>query len=150
MIQHQLAEIKVSYTPHQFVSKIQITHSQDAHKVLRELWDKEMIAYKEQFYVLLLNNANSILGYNHLATGGSCGVIADVKQIIQLALTTNAQGLLLAHNHPSGNKKASRQDIELTNKVKQACVFHEIQLLDHLILMPTGDEYVSMADEGLL
>ena len=69
---------------------------------------------------------------------------------MQLAITTNSQSIILCHNHPAGNKKASRQDIELTKKVKEACRCMDIQLLDHLILMPDEVEYLSFADEGLM
>lgn len=149
MITNKVAEVQVKYFPNKFISDIKITASQDAHDVFRSLWSDD-IGYKEHFYVLLLNNANRVLGFNHLATGGSSAVIADVKHIMQLAIKTNAQSLILAHNHPSGNKKASKQDIELTKKVKEACRCMDIALLDHLILMPYEGEYLSMADEGLI
>ena len=104
----KVAEVQVKYFPNKFISDIKITASQDAHEVFRSLWTDD-IGYKEQFYVLLLNNANKVLGFNHLATGGSSAVIADVKHIMQLAIKTNSQSIILGHNHPSGNKKASNQ-----------------------------------------
>lgn len=107
------------------------------------------IRVKEEFYILLLNRANMVIGYNQLAVGGSSGVIADVKHIMQLAIKTNSQSIIIANNHPSGNKKASRQDIDLTGKVKGACKCMDIELLDHLILMPE-EGYLSMADDGLM
>ena len=146
---NKVAEVQVKYFPNKFISDIKINASQDAHELFRSFWTDD-IGYKEQFYVLLLNNANRVLGFNHLATGGSTAVIADVKHIMQLAIKTNAQSLILAHNHPSGNRKASRQDIDLTNKVKNALKLMDISLHDHIILMPDDGEYLSFADEGLL
>ena len=67
---------------------------------------------------------------------------------MQLVIKANASSIAVAHNHPSENKKASRQDIELTNKLKEACKLMDIQLLDHLILC--GEDYYSFADQGLL
>ena len=148
-ISNKVAEVKINYKPKKFTSKLKITNSEDAHKFLRSIWS-DQIGYKEQFYVLLLNTGNYILGYNLLGTGGTAGVVADVKIILQLAIKTNAQNIIISHNHPSGNKIASKQDLELTNKLKNALKLLDMNLFDHLILMPHEEEYLSMADEGLL
>ena len=76
------------------------------------------------------------------------GTIVDVRLIFAAAIKANAVGLILAHNHPSGNLKPSYIDIQLTKRVKEAGQLLDIQLLDHLIL--TSDGYLSMADEGLI
>ena len=76
------------------------------------------------------------------------GTVADPKLIFVAALKSGATGVLLAHNHPSGNLTPSQADIDLTRKIKEGGKLLEIQLLDHLII--TSEGYYSFADEGLL
>jgi DNA repair protein RadC len=71
-----------------------------------------------------------------------------VRLIMQAALLTNSVALILAHNHPSGNLKPSRQDMDITKQVRDAAQFMRIKILDHIILSDT--EYYSFADEGML
>ena len=96
--------------------------------------------------MLLLNRANKVLGYVLLSLGGTAGTVVDPKVIFQAALKTNAHGIILCHNHPSGNLTPSSQDISLTKQLRDAGKFLEIALLDHLILTTEG--YYSFADEG--
>ena len=72
----------------------------------------------------------------------------DVKIILQHALLAHASSIILAHNHPSGNLKPSREDLSTTRRIKVACELLEVSLMDHLIL--TDATYHSMADTGEL
>jgi DNA repair protein RadC len=141
--QNIISEVQISYHLENSTG-VSISSSNEAFKVLQSVWN-EHISYKESFYVLLLNRANIVLGYNLLSIGGGTGTVVDIKHLLQLALKTNASGVIVAHNHPSGNLKPSRQDKTLTKKVKQASGLLDIQLLDHLIITETG--YFSFADE---
>ena len=125
-----------------------IQTSKDAYQVLLQRWDEGKIEYVEQFAILLLNGANKVLGVYKVSSGGVTGTVADPKQIFTAALKANACGLVLSHNHPSGNLKPSRQDEQLTSKIKEAGSFLDIKVLDHLIV--TSETYYSFADEGLL
>jgi len=102
----------------------------------------------EEFWVLLLNRANRITKKKQISLGGVAGTVADPKIIFKLALEELASGIILAHNHPSGNLTASLADIDLTKKLKEAGKLLDIQVLDHLII--AGKRYFSFADEGLL
>ncbi|MCB0744313.1 MAG: DNA repair protein, partial [Ignavibacteriae bacterium] len=79
---------------------------------------------------------------------GVSGCIVDCKCIFQSALTGNASSIIIAHNHPSGNLKASGADMALTRKVAEGAKVLDITLLDHLILTPSS--FLSFADEGML
>ena len=103
---------------------------------------------QEEFKVLLLNQSNKVMGIYHAAAGGITGTVADPRLILAAALKSLAISIILCHNHPSGNVKPSRQDEELTLKIKEAAKYHDIQVLDHPVI--TNDEYYSFADEGLL
>jgi DNA repair protein RadC len=103
----------------------------------------------ESMQLVLLNRANQVLGITNLSKGGTIGTVCDVKLVFQYAINANACGIILAHNHPRGNKAASNEDIKLTNLVKEAGKFFNIPFLDHVILTQY-DGFLSMADEGLL
>ncbi|PZR32030.1 MAG: hypothetical protein DI538_20115 [Azospira oryzae] len=102
----------------------------------------------EEFWVLLLNRANRLIKKKRVSEGGVSGTVADPKIIYKMALEELACGIIIAHNHPSGNLTASQSDLLLTKKLKEAGKLLEIQLLDHIIV--AGPKYLSFADEGLM
>jgi DNA repair protein RadC len=143
----KLAEIEVTYNPKVKPSeRVKITSSSDAEKVLRSIWNQPL-ELKECFYALYLNRANKVLGYLLVSIGGVSGTVVDVRNIFQTALKVNCTSVILGHNHPSGNPVASDADLKITKKLKDAGAFLDIQVLDHIILLP--EEYTSLADEGL-
>jgi DNA repair protein RadC len=143
----KIAEIQVMYNPKIKPSeRVQVTSSNDAEKVFRCIWEYP-IELKECFYALYLNRANKILGFLLVSVGGISGTVVDVRNIFQTALKVNSTSVILAHCHPSGNPVASDADLKITKKLKDAGAFLDIQVLDHIILLP--EEYTSLADEGL-
>ena len=146
-IDYTVGEVELSYKP-KFKSLHQVTCSEDAYKYMLSTYKKGTICYKEYFKVLFLNQANQVLGYTLISEGGITETCADVRLIMQAALLTNSVALILVHNHPSGNLKPSRQDIEITKQVKDAARLMRITVTDHLILTDAG--YYSFADEGEL
>ncbi|MEO7988630.1 MAG: JAB domain-containing protein [Chryseolinea sp.] len=147
--QWQVAEIQLSYKSNVKPSlRPKITSSRDAHQILKESWSETSIELFEEFKVLFTNRANKVLGILEVSSGGISGTVADPKLIFAGALKASACGIILAHNHPSGNLQPSQADIELTKKIKEGGRFLEIQVLDHIII--TSESYYSFADEGLL
>lgn len=102
----------------------------------------------EEFAVLFLNRANRIIGYEVISRGGITGTVADPRIILKKAIQYAATGIILSHNHPSGNLSPSRADEELTRKIRSGAEWVDIKVLDHLIICDSG--YLSFADEGLL
>ncbi len=102
----------------------------------------------EQFYILLLSRNNTITRHVQISKGGVAGTVVDAKLVFKPALEELASGLILCHNHPSGNLIPSQADIDLTKKIKEAGKLLDINVFDHLIF--TNDGYYSFADEGLL
>ena len=102
----------------------------------------------EEFWVLFMNNSNKVLHKLLLSKGGLTGTVVDVRIIFKKALECLATGIILCHNHPSGNLVASRADKEITLKIKNGAVSLDIKVLDHLII--TEKAYFSFADEGQL
>ncbi len=147
--QFQVAEILLSYKSIVLPSlRPKITSSRDVYKILTENWDQNKIEFVEQFKVLLLNRANKVLGIFEVSSGGVSGTVADPKLIFAAAIKGNASGIILSHNHPSGNLQPSQSDIDLTRKIKEGGKVLEVQLLDHIII--TSESYYSFADEGLI
>lgn len=102
----------------------------------------------EAFWIILLNRANRVIKKHQISQGGVAGTVADPKIIFKVAVEELASGIILAHNHPSGNLTASQADIDLTKKLKESGKLLDIQVLDHIII--AGKKYFSFADEGLL
>ena len=143
-----VSEVKLSYVNHVPASQRQsIRRSSDAADLLRLIWEND-IEHVESFYVLLLNRANQVLGSKLISQGGVSGTVVDPKVIFQTALLANATGIILAHNHPSGNTKPSESDIRITSKVADGSKFLEISCLDHIII--TSDSFFSFSDEGMI
>lgn len=126
----------------------QITSEKDAFEVLLQSWNEDKIELIEQFKVLLLNTSNRVLGVFEVSTGGVSSTVADPKVIFAAALKGHASGIILSHNHPSGNLKPSLADINLTQKISEGCNLLDIKLLDHIILTQEG--YFSMKGEGVI
>lgn len=125
-----------------------IKTASDCYQLLINTWDLNGIEVYEEFKVLLLNRANRVTGLYQLSKGGICGTVADPRLILAVALKSLSVGLVLAHNHPSGNLTPSIADRELTTKMKVAASYHDITILDHLVI--SNDSYYSFAENGLL
>lgn len=125
--------------------RARITCSRDAYnEMLPHLLDKA----HEEFWILLLNRANEVLRPVQISAGGVSGTVADPKLIFKHAIEHLASGIILLHNHPSGNLTPSQADKDLTRKLRDAGRLLDIPVLDHLIF--TDKTYLSFADEGLL
>ncbi|MDG5801020.1 DNA repair protein RadC [Marinilabiliaceae bacterium ANBcel2] len=102
----------------------------------------------EEFWTLMLNRANKVIGRYNVSKGGINGTVIDVRLIMKRAVEQRASSVIISHNHPSGNLNPSSQDINITKKIKEAGKIMDIPLLDHLIITENG--YFSFADEGVL
>ena len=146
-IDYTVGEVELSYKP-KFKSLHKVASSEDAYRYLLPTYKEGTICYKEYFKVLFLNQASQVLGYTLISEGGITDTAVDVRVIQQAALLTNSVTIILAHNHPSGNLKPSKEDLRLRKQVKDAAQLMRITVLDHLILTDAG--YYSFADEGEL
>jgi len=145
-----ISEVKLIYrTKIKASERLKVKSSKDAYDIFIENWDQDTIEHSEEFKLLLLNRSNSVLGIFPVSKGGLSGTITDVRLIYQSAIKANASGIIVCHNHPSGNLNPSESDTKITQKIKEAGNIIDVQLLDHLILTSGGD-YYSFADNGLL
>jgi DNA repair protein RadC len=129
----------------EIIEKKQITSSKDVYELfVSNLGD----LHHEEFWILFLNRSNKIIHQMRISQGGVSGTVIDVRIVLKNAIERLASGIILCHNHPSGNTKPSQSDIDITKKLSTAAKFMEISVLDHLIVC--DGKYFSFADEGLL
>lgn len=122
-----------------------VTSSRDAFELLyANLAD----CIYEEFWILLLNQANRKISIEQISEGGQAGTVVDPKRVFKLALEQNAAGIILCHNHPSGNLNPSQADKDLTDKLVKAGKFLDVKVLDHLII--ADESFFSFADQGLM
>lgn len=121
----------------------QITCSSDVYKLLHPMLCDQP---QEELWILLLNQANKVIDRIRISSGGIDGTHADVRTILREALLQRATGIILCHNHPSGNPSPSVSDKQLTSAVRQGSQTMNIRLTDHIIIC--DGTYYSFADEG--
>ncbi len=129
----------------EILQKPKITDSRDVFEIFSNIIGD--VPY-EEFWVLFLNRSNKIIDKQKISQGGVHGTTADIKLILKNAIEKLASGIILCHNHPSGNLMPSKLDVEITNKVAKAAEYIDTQLLDHVIV--SDKEYFSFADKGML
>jgi DNA repair protein RadC len=127
------------------VNKTIIRSSKDIAEYLQSAFQD--LKY-EIFAIVLLNRANAIIHFEVISKGGITGTVADPRIILKKAIDHEATGIIISHNHPSGNLQPSRADENITQKIAEAAQLLDIKLLDHLIVSDQG--YYSFADDGKL
>jgi len=124
---------------------LQIKCSKDVSDIFQPLLSDLV---HEEFWILFLNRSNKVINKMKLSQGGISGTVTDVRIVMKTAIEYLASGIIVCHNHPSGNLNPSESDNKITQKIKEAGNLMDIQLLDHLII--SEKDYYSFADNGLL
>lgn len=102
----------------------------------------------EESHVLLLNQSLSFIASKLISRGGITGTVVDVRLVLKESLLAGATQIVLCHNHPSGSLFPSRDDDNLTQKLKLAASNMDIHLIDHIIVTERG--YYSYSEQGRL
>ena len=144
---NSVPEVRLVYrTPRSKASdRPQVNTSASAYMCFRPYFEECMETY-ETFMILLLDRGNRCKGVARISEGGLHGTVVDPKLVFGFATRTLSCGIILAHNHPSGQLKASQQDLDLTQNLISGGRLLDIEVHDHLILTRTG--YLSWSDEG--
>ncbi len=122
-----------------------ISSSDNIYQMMRPLMER--LPY-EQFRVVYLNRANRVIFEECISKGGTAGTVVDVKLIMKSAIDKMAAGMILVHNHPSGNLTPSAQDDSITQRIKKAAELLDMRVLDHIIVSTEG--YYSYNDNSRL
>lgn len=142
-----VTEIELRYkNPIKPSQRPQVTNAEAAYRLFRDTWNPDTLELRESFKVMLLSRDSRVLGIATISEGGMTTSIADPRMIFAIALKANACGIILCHNHPSGNLQPSKSDIAVTRKIKKTGELLDITVFDHLIV--TGEGYYSFNDGG--
>jgi len=126
---------------------IKVNTSELASSFIRQFYSDDIHIF-ESFFVLLVNNSNETIGFAKISQGGITSTIVDCRLVAHYAVQSLAVGIIIAHNHPSGNCQPSEADKQITKKLKEGLRLLDITILDHIIL--TGASYYSFSDNGIL
>lgn len=146
----QLKEKEVEYklkATRQDFNRAQIRSSKDAADYARQFYFDDLMIY-ESVFIIMTNRRNNTCGYAKISQGGISGTVVDIRLILKYAIDNLASGIIMVHNHPSGNMKASPQDISISKKLKEAARYMDISFLDSIII--SEDAHYSLADEGVI
>ncbi len=127
------------------IKKAAIKSSKDAADYARQFYFEDLQIFESAF-IILLNNSNNTIAYAKISQGGVCSTVVEPAIIAKYAVDTLAKGVILVHNHPSGNLEPSNGDKKITEKIRKTLAIFDCNLHDHIIL--TEDGYTSFADEG--
>ena len=136
-------EYKLTCTTNEMQS-IQVTGPADAAVFAANFFEDDINIY-ESCFIILLNRANKIIGWYKVSSGGLDATIIDKRIICKVAIDALSAGVILVHNHPSGEVKPSSADIKMTKEVKDCLKLFDVVLVDHIIL--SEKKYYSFTDE---
>ena len=128
--------------------KVIIRRSEDIYSLAKRIFSADTIDWIECAVIICLNHSNQVLGFYKISSGGITGTVVDPRVVLQIALLSNATGLILIHNHPSGSTEFSRADVKVSERLKEAAQLFDIRLVDSLVI--TSDGYASMINQGLI
>lgn len=140
-----LGEVQLKYKKARVEKEIGIRSSRDAYNLLKDLIG-EHIHHQEVFCAMYLTKSNKVMWTEVINIGGQSSCNIDKKAIVKRALMGGCAAMIVAHNHPSGNKTPSENDRRATKDIKQGLKYFDIDLLDHIIVC--DKEYYSFADNG--
>ena len=125
-----------------------ITDSDDIVKIAKEVFpDLDTVEY---FYMFVLNRANKVIDFSQISKGGLNGTVVDIRIVAKTALDSLGINVIFVHNHPSGNILPSDQDKAITERLKKGLALLDIQVLDHVIIIPDSNNHYSFANERTL
>ena len=135
----------VCETKFPFCERIQVAAPSDVVPILQKYF---RLKDREEFILVLLDTANTILGLSLVSIGGLSASVVEPRQVFKVAILANAAAVILSHNHPSGNAEPSREDIRITKQLVEAGNLMGVPVHDHLII--AGATYTSLAERGLM
>jgi len=97
---------------------------------------------------MLLDSRNKIIKEMTISEGSLNASIVHPREVIREIIRESTSAVIFVHNHPSGEPKPTREDIEITERLVKACDLVGVRVLDHIII--GDDDYTSLADEGLI
>ena len=132
---------------HKYEVETRISCPKDIYEVLTKVCRIQCNA-EEVFILITLNTKNIVTGYFEVHRGTINTSLVHPREVFKRALLNNASNIMVAHNHPSGDPNPSKEDIQITERLKEAGNLLGINLLDHIIV--GDDKYISLKEKGVL
>ena len=123
-----------------------VTNAREVVALIGPMLERQVV---EVCYMLLLNTRNGLIGYHQLSRGSLTATPVHPREVYQVALLAGAAGIVLVHNHPSGDPTPSAEDVALTRRMTDAGHLLGVELLDHVII-GHGGQYASIREAGRL
>ena len=140
---NNISEVQLVYrTKIKPTDRPKVGNLEDAVGIFRKYWDRDKIEHIEEVKILLLNRTNKVLGIATVSMGGVSGTVMDERIILQYAIKANASGVIMAHNHPSGNLEPSDADKKITSKIRGSLELMGMSLLDHIVITVDGQNSI--------
>ena len=143
---NMVKELVIKYVPTEVEKGPAVTGADDVAQVLIDLLEDEP---SEVFGVLLLDSQNQILAWHEATRGILDAALVHPREVFRAAILGNAAGIIVAHNHPSGNPNPSDEDRTVTRNLVRAGAVVGIPVLDHVII-GDGGRFTSFAGSGLM
>ena len=105
---------------------------------------------REEMRIVLLDNKHKVLGFNVVSVGSLTTTIVHPREVLKPIVLMNAAAVMLMHNHPSGDPGPSKEDVEITRRVRELCELIGVRMLDHIVFGDEERRYFSFSDNGML
>lgn len=150
-IEDCFGELTFDYKVHKKTKLKDLERISEANHIVNYIWSSYalFVYQREVMYAIFLNRANKILGRWKMSEGSLTGALVPINMLFARALAVQASGIIIIHNHPSGNITPSSTDIDISIKLKYACALLDMSLIDSIIISP-DKEYYSLMNEGKL
>ena len=140
-----IVTIKMEKVKSMMIENKNISCPNDIYKVVKEYLSG---VDREHLVLVTLDTKNNITSISTVSIGSLNQSIVHPREVFKQAILSNASSIILAHNHPTGDSSPSKEDINITNRIKECGKILGIDLLDHLIL--GDDNYVSLREKGIV
>jgi DNA repair protein RadC len=142
-----LGELDVVYKYHASMEgRPELKNPQQVVDVLKHVFDTQKMGLQEQLVVIYLNRQNRVIGTCNMFKGSHSSIVIDMRLILGAAIKIMASGIIVSHNHPSGNLKSSNEDRVFTKRLASAASLVDMKLIDHLIVTPDF-KYASILED---
>lgn len=123
---------------------VHITNIAEVYRLLMKVGTE--IGYREHFYLICMNYRQSVVGVYDLFVGGVSSSIVDIKVLLRIPIILGCSNIIVAHNHPTGSLDISKDDIDLTKKIKEGSKYLDINLLDSVVFSYEGIKSILHGD----
>lgn len=140
-----IVTVKMEKIKSMLVDNKQISSPKDVFPIVQNYLNG---ADREHLVLITLNTKNVINSISTVSIGSLNSSVVHPREVFKPAILSNAASIIMAHNHPSGNVEPSKEDINISHRIKEASKILGIELLDHIIV--GDDKFTSLREKGII